>query len=373
MLVGGGTGGHLFPALAIAEVAEQLLPDLSLFFIACWTGLERQILQAKGKRWIGIPSRSFPGKLFSPKTVGSLTVLIQGVGRLVIQFRSVRPQLVIGTGGYVSLPAVIAGKLVGARILFVEANSIPGRTHRILSRFADLIVTGFPEAVSFFPKGKALFTGLPVRSEFLAGDRTEARRPHGLTDAARVLLVMGGSQGARRINEAVFDAVTSGLINDPSLHLFHLCGRRWESGALAIKESLPPDARDRYHPIGFLDPIAPLFHAADLLVSRAGAGTIAEALAACLPSVLVPYPYAIYDHQRFNALSVSRKGAAQIVNDAELTGSRLSDELRTKINATEVLDRMRQAAMQIRRPDAATRVVDLCLNLMSPSNDPKKR
>ncbi|MCS7225212.1 MAG: UDP-N-acetylglucosamine--N-acetylmuramyl-(pentapeptide) pyrophosphoryl-undecaprenol N-acetylglucosamine transferase, partial [Armatimonadetes bacterium] len=322
VLAGGGTGGHLFPALAIAEVAKQRFPDLALLFVASWRGLERSHLEQTPYEWIGIPSRSFPRHIVAPGTIGSLSVLVQGIGRLLLRFRSFRPQLIIGTGGYVSVPALIAGRLYRSKIVFLEANTIPGRTHRLLSRLADRVVTGFPEAVSFFREGVGTYTGLPVRKEFLQVCRSESRKHLQISKEDSLILVMGGSQGARRINEAIFDALGRGLLENPSWHLIHLCGSRWEAEAQSVRRALPERIQKRYRVYGFFGAVASFFHSADLLISRAGASTIAEALCAGLPSVLIPYPYAIYDHQRFNALSVARRGAAQIIHNCEATGLR---------------------------------------------------
>lgn len=271
--------------------------------------------------------------------------------------------MVIGTGGYASVCGLIAGKIVGAKIVLFEANSIPGRTNKLLGKIADWVATGFPEAVNFFPKGKATYTGVPIRSDILKMDKTAARKILDLAEDQQCLLIFGGSQGSRRINEALWDALPKLLLR-PNLLVFHICGSQWEKDAKRIQEALPENFRERYQPFGYREDMPVLLHAANLSASRAGASSIAELLVAGVPSILVPYPFAIYDHQRFNALSVVRRGAARMILNEDLSGERMWQEVSELLESLENLKQMRQAALSIAKPFAAEEIVNRTLSLL---------
>lgn len=291
--------------------------------------------------------------------------MLYGIVQALNHFRSLRPRVVIGTGGYASVCALIAGKIVGAKVVLFEANSIPGRTNKLLAKIADWVATGFPEAVNFFPKGKATYTGVPIRSDVRDMDRSTARKILGLTENEQCLLVFGGSRGAQRINEALWDALPKLLLR-PNLKIVHICGLQWEQDARRIQNALPEDVRGRYQPFGYREDMPVLLHSADLAVSRAGASSTAELLVAGVPSILVPYPFAIYDHQRFNALSVVRRGAARMVLNDELNGERMWREVSELLDNPEDLNRMHEAALKIAKPFAAEEIVNRTISLISP-------
>lgn len=289
--------------------------------------------------------------------------MLYGIVQALNHFRILRPQVVIGTGGYASVCALIAGKIVGAKIVLFEANSVPGRTNKLLAKIADWVATGFPEAVNFFPKGKATYTGVPIRSDVRNMDRATARKTLGLTESEQCLLVFGGSRGAQRINEALWDALPKLLLR-PNLKIIHICGSQWEQDARRIQDALPEDVRGRYQPFGFREDMPVLLHSADLAVSRAGASSTAELLVAGVPSILVPYPFAIYDHQRFNALSIVRRGAARMVLNAELSGERMWREVSELFDNPDALNRMRESALKIAKPFAAEEIVNQTISLI---------
>ncbi|GBC99100.1 UDP-N-acetylglucosamine--N-acetylmuramyl-(pentapeptide) pyrophosphoryl-undecaprenol N-acetylglucosamine transferase [bacterium HR17] len=336
---------------------------MHLLFIGAARGLDRQLLADRGYPFYGLAVMPFPRRVVSLGTVTAGAAVLYGLAQTVRLFRRWRPQVVVGTGGYASVCALLAGRMFGARCVLFEANAVPGRTNRWLARLACFIVTGFPEATAFFPPGRAAWTGTPVRPEVREGDRDTVRKQLGLTAADRLLLVFGGSQGARRLNEAVWDALPR-LMAEPSLHIVHACGRHWEAEAQRLHAALPPAWRSRYRPFGYREDIPKLLHAADLAVSRAGSSSIAELLVAGVPAILVPYPFAIYDHQRFNALSVVRRGAADMVLDAELTGERLAKTVLALLHDEERLATMRGAARALAKPHAAEAIVDIILTFL---------
>jgi len=365
-MAGGGTGGHIYPALALAAAAKAILPDVQIWFIGATKGLEQKIIPQHGYPLLTISSRPFPRRLFSPASLLAGSAMLYGIVQALKHFRGLRPKVVVGTGGYASVCALIAGKIVGAKVVLFEANSVPGRTNKLLSKIADWVAVGFPEAVNFFPKGKATYTGVPIRSDVRDMDRMTARKALGLREDEQCLLVFGGSRGAQRINEALWDALPKLLLR-PNLKIVHICGSQWEQDARRVHEALPEDVRERYQPFGFREDMPLLLHSADLAVSRAGASSIAELLVAGVPSILVPYPFAIYDHQKFNALSVVRRGAARMVLNAELNGERMWREVSELLDNPEDLQRMREASLAIAKPFAAEEIVNRTISLQSPT------
>ncbi|MCX7642255.1 MAG: undecaprenyldiphospho-muramoylpentapeptide beta-N-acetylglucosaminyltransferase [Armatimonadetes bacterium] len=363
VMAGGGTGGHIYPALALAAAVKTILPDVQIWFIGATQGLEQKIIPKHGYPLLTVSSRPFPRKLLSPTSFLSGSMMLYGIVQALKHLRGLRPRVVIGTGGYASVCALIAGKIVGAKVVLFEANSIPGRTNKLLAKIADWVATGFPEAVNFFPKGKATYTGVPTRSEVRDMDRTTARKTLGLTESELCLLVFGGSRGAQRINEALWDALPKLLLR-PCLRIVHICGSQWEQEAKRIREALPEDVKGRYQPFGYREDMPVILHSADLAVSRAGASSIAELLVAGVPSILVPYPFAVYDHQRFNALSLVRRGAAKMVLNAELSGERLWREVFELLDRPENLRRMSEAALSVAKPFAAEEIVKRTLSLL---------
>ena len=365
VMAGCGTGGHIYPAIALATAAQQKISDLQVRFLGTARSLDQAIFARYGYPFYALPVRPFPAFLLSPKSLPAAFSLLRGLAVALQLFRRWQPTVVIGTGGYASLYALLAGRLVNSVGVLFEANAVPGRANKVLARLADLIATGFPEAVAAFPSSKAYWTGVPIRPDFLRCERESARRALGLGEDERLLVVLGGSQGAKRLNEALWDALPLLLPQQEKLHIVHFCGMQWEPMAQQIRQSLPGDWRHRYQPFGFRDDIAVFLHAADLSVSRAGANAIAELLVAGVPAILVPYPFAIHDHQRFNALSVAKRGAAEMVLDAELTGERLAEEVMALLRDERRRAQMRMAARQIARPSAADDLVGHIQQLLS--------
>jgi len=332
-------------------------------FVGATQGLEKKIIPQHGYPLLTVLSRPFPRQLFSPMSFVSGSAILYGVIQAINHFRSLRPKVIIATGGYASVCTLIAGKVVGAKVVLFEANSIPGRTNKLLARISDWVATGFPEAVNFFTKGKATYTGVPIRPDVRNMDRITARKNLGLTESEQCLLVFGGSRGAQRINEALWDALPKLLLR-PQLKIIHICGSQWEEEARRIRDALPEGIRERYQPFGYREDMPTLIHSADLAISRAGASSIAELLVAGVPSILVPYPFAIYDHQRFNALSVVRRGAAKMVLNAELNGERVYRELSQLLDSPQNLHQMREAALSIAKPFAAEEIINRIFSLL---------
>jgi UDP-N-acetylglucosamine--N-acetylmuramyl-(pentapeptide) pyrophosphoryl-undecaprenol N-acetylglucosamine transferase len=263
-----------------------------------------------------------------------------------------KPDVVLGTGGYVSAPVVVAAWLARKPVVLQEQNSVPGLTNRLLARVADEVHLAFSESRGFFAhKDRLKLTGNPVRRMILSGDRKAALARFGLSEGKPTVFVFGGSRGARRINEATLDAMTklrgalpAQFILQTGKEDFAWAKERAES------QSLPVTV------VPYLTHIHEAYAAADLVVCRAGAMTLAEIAACGVPAILVPYPFAAYNHQETNAQNLAERGGAVLIRDAELTGDRLAADLKRLVQDRETLIKMSVNARRFARPDAADRI-----------------
>ncbi len=343
MIAGGGTGGHLFPGIAVAEAARRRDPATAILFVGSARGIEARVVPTTGFELELLPGaplrgRGVAGKVSALGALGSATVRARA---LVQRFA---PDVVIGLGGYASAPAVVAGRLRHKPIVLLEQNAKPGMTTRLLARFADRVCVSFPDTASGFGPGQAVMTGNPVRA-FPPSAATAATRT-GLTIA-----IVGGSAGAHRLNEAGPE-LRAALADVADLRIVHQTGVA-EEAAVRARYGTTADVDVR----AFISDMGAVYAAADLIVCRAGATTIAELAAQGLPAIFVPYPHAADDHQRANAEALVRGGAARMVLDHLATGARLAEEVRELIGDPGQLAEMRQRMRQFARPDAAERVL----------------
>ena len=275
-----------------------------------------------------------------------------------------RPKAILTSGGLVSLPVVIAGWTRRVPIVIWNGDAVPGRVNRLLARFARVIASTFPEEERFFPKGKVVVTGNPIRTGLLQWTRPKARETLRLPEEARVVLVGGGSQGSQVVNAALDVALGRILAR---AHVVHITGEANLARAQSRRAALAPELRERYRPFGFLsEEMGAALMAADLMVGRAGSGTIAEALAVGLPLVLIPLDAAASGHQMVNARAVVEAGAAVLVRESELDGDRLAAVVNGLLDDPQRLARMRTAAARAGRPDAAIAIAKQLQALAQP-------
>ena len=268
--------------------------------------------------------------------------------------RRFKPDVVLGTGGYITAPVGAAALIRRVPLVLQEQNVVPGRTTRTLARRAALVCTAFAGTASHLRGTRIEHTGTPLRQEFAAAGRAARARPAATEGPLRRLLVIGGSQGAHRINRAVAEGVKA-LLELPGLSVHHVCGTNDVADLLAMRSGLPDADQPRYQVEAFTEAVLDLLVEADLVVSRAGGSALAEATALGKPLVLVPYPHA-GAHQRFNAEPVVAAGAAVAVPDEELSGVRLVAEVARLARDPRALAAMRQASLAFGRPDAAADV-----------------
>jgi UDP-N-acetylglucosamine--N-acetylmuramyl-(pentapeptide) pyrophosphoryl-undecaprenol N-acetylglucosamine transferase len=303
-------------------------------------------------------------------SVASVGVSLAQAFAVVARFR---PDAIIATGGVAAVPTVIAGAITNAPIIVLEGNAIPGRTNLWLARYSRVVAVSSEEAASRLPAGRTAVTGLPIRREVYTATREDGLAAFGLDPARRTVLIIGGSQGAARLNTATDEAVRR-LASRRDLQVIHQAGRGWDGAERADglpashtdAAARPPAGGIRYLRVPYLERIGPAYACADLVVSRCGANALAEITACGRPAILVPYPHAADDHQTQNARSLATAGAAVLVPDGLLTGERLAQEIATLLDAPGRLDAMAAAARRQGRPDAADRVIALISGLEQP-------
>lgn len=357
LIAAGGTGGHVYPALAVARSLRERAPDTEFRWLGGHRGLELTICPPEGYEVELLTLRSLRTVDVSRHTMLDPVRLAASYPQALAKLARRRPDAVFTTGGYLAIPVVAAAATLRIPSVMWEGNLIAGRSVRATARLADALAVSFAETCQQLP-GRCFVTGTPIRS-FAGRDRASARAELRLDAATPVLLVFGGSQAVRRLNRAVAQALPQLVEN---VYVIHLTGEPAYAEALKRREALPADLRGRYRPFPFLRAeMADALLASDLLVGRAGSSTLAEASALGLPMVVVPYPHASA-HQVANARALAAAGAARIVPDEEFDASSLLDAARLLQDGVAI-GRMRAAARAFGRPGAAAALAELVLAL----------
>lgn len=355
LIAAGGTGGHIYPALAVARSLRERFADAEFRWLGGHRGLEASIVPAAGYQLDRLALRSLRTVDMSIHTVVDPMRLGAAIPQAAALMLRWRPDAVFTTGGYVAIPVVGAAALERVPSVLWEGNLVPGRSVRATARMATVLTASFDETCRQLG-GRCYVTGTPIRS-FAGVDRAASRRHLGVDPDAPCVLVFGGSQAVRRLNRAVADALPQLL---PRATVVHLTGEPAYADALRRREALPAGQRDRYRPFAFLrDDMAHALLAADLLVGRAGSSTLAEACAVGLPMIVVPYPHADA-HQVANARHLAEAGALRIIPDEAFDAATLLDATAVLDEPLE-LERMRAAARGFSRPGAANAVAELVL------------
>lgn len=348
LIAAGGTGGHIYPGIAIANEIMQRAADSEVLFVGTARGLEVKIVPDNGYQLSLINSVGL-------KNVG-LVGQIRGLSMLPKSFlearkiiRQFRPHVVVGAGGYVSGPVLLMAAIMGVPTLVMDSNALPGFTNRKLARFVDRAALTFPEAVPFFGR-KGVVTGNPVRKEFF--DVPPRRREVGTSH----ILIFGGSQGSRAINEAMVEALPDLMESSSAFSVTHQTG---EADFERVREAYLQNGIEDADVRPFISDIFNAFESADLIVCRAGATTCAEVSAAGKAAIMIPLPTAADDHQRKNAEALERAGAVKMILQANLSGTVLSADILGLIGSPGRITDMEAAARQMARPDAASKTVDL--------------
>jgi UDP-N-acetylglucosamine--N-acetylmuramyl-(pentapeptide) pyrophosphoryl-undecaprenol N-acetylglucosamine transferase len=356
IITGGGTGGHLFPGIAMAEAILQNFPECTVVFISTERQIDGRALQDRPFTTVPLKCRGLKGMGLFDKLMTVLQLPASIISAMAI-IRRYKPDLVFGVGGYVTGPVILAARFLGIPCGIHEQNSIPGLTNRLLGKIVSKIFICLPGSETCFPRRKTVLSGNPVRKELLAAaaePRTEEKnRP--------ALLVLGGSQGAHRVNMLVLEALAaqrSAL--PPCFTVLHQTGPHDEE-----------TVRHRYASLGiraqvaaFFDKMARLYQQADLVVSRAGATTLAELMIFQKPAILIPYPYAADNHQELNGRFLVENGGARMFIEAELTAQTLGEEIIRLINNTKQRQELAANIGSLARPHAAETIVEHCLDML---------
>ena len=349
-MAGGGTGGHIIPALAVAE--ELRSRGHEPVFVGTRHGMEARLVPAAGFpiEWIEIGGLNRVGLLRRLRTLWQLPLSIAKVFSILGHHQA---GAVFSMGGYVAGPVVIAALMRGVPVTVMEPNAIPGLTNRKLARFTSRALVNFEETVRFFPAGTAEVTGVPVRKEFFSVPRRSA-------DGRFTILVTGGSQGSRTLNTAGAASWELFARAGAPVRVLHQAGR---GSADALAE---PFRRSGLagEVVEFISNMPSAFAQADLIICRAGASTVSELAAAGRPSILVPFPFAADNHQQHNAEAMQKAGAARVVLDRDMTGQRLFDEVTRLMVDRQQLDAMAAAAKTLAKPFAAQKAADVLLGLV---------
>ncbi|MGR3293708.1 MAG: undecaprenyldiphospho-muramoylpentapeptide beta-N-acetylglucosaminyltransferase [Candidatus Scalindua sp.] len=357
VFAGGGTGGHLMAGLSIAQEISSRFPDTRIIFFG-----------TNKKNESGYIGKS--GYEFKPIMACKLTSVIRlplfffasliGIIHSLINLVGIKPDIIIGMGGYGSVLPVVAAYIVGIPIVLIEPNVIPGRANLTMARWSDAVLCHWESSKKQFKKGHVVVTGVPIRSDIIENETEAGDNPFGLDSQKKTLLIMGGSQGAQAINKVMLQSIPKLQTLIPGLQVIHLTGKHGYQ-----------EAEEAYSGMGissfvseFCNDIGAAYRLSDLVISRSGANTIAEITAVGIPAILIPYPYATDNHQYWNAYELSSAGGALIIKQEELEPERVIKLVSDLLMNDEKLDNMKKINKSLSKPFAAARVVDeICQTL----------
>lgn len=363
IIAAGGTGGHLWPAVSVAQALTQLVADTEFLFVGAGRPVEAKILDPAGFSRVVLPSSGLKGRSLGAgvKALWQCGLAVRQSLKIIQDFK---PDVFLGTGGYVTVPVGLAAKIKGVPILIHEQNSRPGLSNCVLARLAKTVFLGFEDAANSFPNGKTLFVGNPVRPEIAA---LHSRPVEEHIGSLRIL-VTGGSQGARALNRAAAPALALLAQAGHQLQVVHQAGdddRQWVEDVysqVGLKATVA----------GFFEDMASIYAATDLVICRAGALTLAELAAAGLPSILVPLPTAADDHQTVNARSLVGAGGALMLPEKDLTPESLAALTAGFLGNKDRLNLMRQAALKLACLGADLEMARVCQNYFKGKADVPK-
>ncbi|WP_462324639.1 undecaprenyldiphospho-muramoylpentapeptide beta-N-acetylglucosaminyltransferase [Desulfoplanes sp.] len=346
ILTTGGTGGHIFPALAVAETIGQRFPGCRILFVGGTHGPEARLADEAGLEFRSLPSQGLLGK--GIKSIPGLVRMARGVCKGLVLARSFRPDVIVGFGGYAGFPMAMAGTLLRVPTAIHEQNSVPGMSNRVLAKRVERIFLSFADSAGLFPRNGSVVTGNPVRQEIVRLGRSVSSTGAG---RGKNLLILGGSQGATAINEAVMEVLP--VLCAEHVNIWHQTGERDSKRVREHYKKLCPQARVE----PFIRDMAAAYNFADLVVCRAGATTLAELTIAGKAAVLIPFPYAVHDHQTKNAKHLEAQGAALVIAQGYLGDVNLGRTVTDLLDMPEKLRSMCQEARNLGRPKAADDIV----------------
>lgn len=354
IMTGGGTGGHIYPAIAIADEIKSRHPDAEIIFVGTERGMEKDIVPKAGYpiKFITVSglNRKNPIKLI--KTLKDLNHGLHEAKQIIKEFK---PDLVIGTGGYVCGPVMKTAAGMGIKTYIHEQNAFPGLTNKLLSRGAERVFVAFDDAKKYFKTKKEPVTvGNPVRHAFTEVDRQAARESLGVKEDEFMVLSFGGSLGAQRINDEMTVAAER-LRDRAGLRIFFVTGRRYYSSIMENADKT--NARVTY--LKYIDDMPKYLNACDLAITRSGALTVSEITACGRASVMIPSPYVTNNHQYYNAKVVADRGGAILIEEKDLTNGEVADEIEQLMNDRQILEKMEKASAALGTVTSAGKICDI--------------
>ncbi|MBP9772518.1 MAG: UDP-N-acetylglucosamine--N-acetylmuramyl-(pentapeptide) pyrophosphoryl-undecaprenol N-acetylglucosamine transferase [Candidatus Pacebacteria bacterium] len=366
LFTGGGTGGHFYPIIAIAEalnkiVDEEKILKSELYYMST-EPYDKQALFENNIKFVQVNA----GKLRIYPSVKNITDMFKtatGCMEAIFKIFALYPDVIFGKGGFASFPALFAAKILRIPVIIHESDSAPGRVNKWASKFAKRIAISFPEAIDSFPKNKTAWTGQPVRRDIARGVKEGAHEYFGFDQNIPVILILGGSQGAQKINNALIDALPALL---PNFQIIHQVGPKnlediTQTANVIIANN---EFKKRYKPIGFLNPlgIKMAAGAANIVVSRAGS-TIFEIAGWGVPAIIIPFDKSNGDHSRKNAYTYARSGAGEVMEETNLSPNLLVAEIEKLVGDSVKIEAMKKAALSFARPDAANTIAREIINI----------
>ncbi len=362
VLTGGGTGGHIYPAIAVGKHMVQNDPDTKLLYIGTAQGMEGRVVPEQRIPFEAIEITGFKRKL-SLDNVKTVLRFLKGVKRSKQLLREFKPDVVVGTGGYVCGPVVYAAAKLGIPTFIHEQNAIPGLTNQFLSRFASSVGVSFEQSEQHFPKAKlTAFTGNPCATNVLRAQPGLGLKSLGLPPNSKFVLMVGGSRGARTFNETMIEMAPM-LSRLSNVYFVFVTGEIYYESTLSRLNQAGGDAAKQIKLLPYLHNMAEVLRDASLVISRSGASSLAEITALGLPSILIPSPNVTNNHQEANARSLVNAGAAELILEKDLTGEKLFASIQDILGNRERATSMAQAAKQMGVPDSAARIAKQLLQI----------
>ncbi len=356
IITGGGTGGHIYPAIAIAKRVRTAIPDCDILYVGGKHGFEKDIVKREEIAFYGIDVLGFNRRSFLKRLLAYFKLIV-GLFQSFFLMRKYKPDLVIGTGGYVSGPVVLVAALLKIDTMIHEQNVVPGFTTKKLAKYVKKILISFKESAAYFKEqSKLYFTGVPIRAAFNAIDRDKARADLYLQDDDLLIVSLGGSGGAKAIND-FSKQLAYHIKGNNRLRLIHITGKKYYNDYVATIDNQKISSNVTF--LDYTDDIFTLLAAADLVISRAGALSLSEFAALSLPAILIPSPNVADNHQFFNAKAYEKRGTALLVEEKSLDEVDLIQMIDNLVNHPEQLANMRENYHQYKREDALSTIMSM--------------
>lgn len=351
ILTGGITGGHIYPALAIGDKFKEMDPECEILYIGNERGMEREIVPKHGFKLVTVPSKSVDRSNVL-KMAETLAVTGNGRGKAYRIMKKFKPDIIISTGSYVSVPVVLAAHKYGAKVFIHEQNAYPGMANRFLSKYAEKVFLGFEDAGKYFKQNSKLqYAGNPVRREFYGKDQKEARRILNIPEGDFVITAFGGSQGATTINETALELIRR-YGNDVNVTILFATGKRFYEDVIQNMEALGIADKDNVRILPYIQDMANTLAATDIAICRSGALSVSEITMSGCPAIFIPSPNVTGDHQYYNAKAVVDNGGAVMVREDEDTPGRVANVLKELLQDPELVSQMSEKSLKCAPIDA---------------------